>query len=190
LFNGGEEVLKDVFTLAEGSLRVFPDSELSFSHPLMRRLTLLQKAVIELASVQMKKSECCFEKALKDEQTPLYFATALGEFNLNLDLLRSLMAGELPLSPTAFQHSVHNCPLGYLSIVFGLKNPSVTLCAGVSPELQALQVAKRDLRLRCLDKPNLQHFAWAMSADFFWEGPGEKPAGVLTKSFLISNGGP
>lgn len=61
----------------------------------------------------------------------LFFGTGVGEFLSSFAFLKSLFTrGPAMASPLAFQNSVHNAAPGHLSISFGLRGPSETLCAG------------------------------------------------------------
>jgi len=71
---------------------------------LRRRLTRGAKIAIYLAS------EVGYEKER------IIFGSAYGEVNATVDIVESIYNKTL-LSPTAFQHSVHNTPASYLSIL-------------------------------------------------------------------------
>lgn len=80
---------------------------------------------------------------------PLFWGTLYGEFSSTLAFLRSLHArGPGGASPLAFQNAVHNAPAGHLSIGFGLKGPSETLCAGPLTSLRVLERAMAWVELR------------------------------------------
>lgn len=123
-----------------------PEARLSFAHPLSRRMTPLQKALLEVAHRVEATCPNTFAELVRESGCPLYFGTAFGELSSNLAMLAALQRKELPLSPTAFQHSVHNCPVGYLSILMGLKNPMVTLCGGREVAHKALSLGVAHLR--------------------------------------------
>ena len=137
---------------------------LTFSHPLARRMTPMQKALLEVVHRMRSSAADVFARAMVDGGCAVFFATALGEFSSNLGMLEGLRKGELPLSPTAFQHSVHNCPAGYLSIVFGLKNPMTTLCGGAQSSWKALILASSHVR-RETESTRRQAFAFVLVAD-------------------------
>ena len=66
-----------------------------------------------------------------DPEIALFWGTSFGEYSSTFQFLRSLYAkGPAGASPLAFQNSVHNAPAGHLSILFGLRGHSETLCAG------------------------------------------------------------
>ena len=79
---------------------------------------------------------------LDREEIPLFFGTGLGEFSSSYSFLHSLFTkGPAMASPLAFQNSVHNAAAGHLSIGFGLRGPSETLCAGPLTTLRAFERA-------------------------------------------------
>jgi hypothetical protein len=59
---------------------------------------------------------------------PMVFASRHCEVRGSAEILRD-MAADLPLSPTAFSHSVHNAPVGQLSIIAGNRRPAVSVSA-------------------------------------------------------------
>jgi hypothetical protein len=71
----------------------------------------------------------------RPEAIPTIWATAHGEHDTAIKLLRMMGRGEGKLSPTHFHNSVHNTPSGYASIAAGNTSPSTTLTGG--PELVA-----------------------------------------------------
>ena len=76
------------------------------------------------------------------QEIPLFFGTGLGEFSSTFQFLRSLtLRGAAGASPLAFQNSVHNAAAGHLSIAFGLRGPSETLCAGDLTTLRTFERA-------------------------------------------------
>lgn len=72
----------------------------------------------------------------------LFWGTGIGEFASTAGFLRTLFSkGPAGASPLAFQNAVHNAPAGHLSIAFGLRGPSETLCAGPLTSFRALERA-------------------------------------------------
>lgn len=138
---------------------------LSFSHPLSRRMTPLQKVLLEVAHRVEARAPDSFARFVREGGCSLYFATALGELSSNLGMLEALRREELPLSPTAFQHSVHNCPVGYLSILMGLKNPIVTLCGGLDAAHKALTLGVADARRSARFSPSGHASVFVLVAD-------------------------
>ncbi len=83
------------------------------------------------------------------ESIPLFWGTGGGEFSSTAAFLRSLFTkGPALASPLAFQNSVHNAPAGHLSIAFGLRGPSETICAGPLTTLRTLERAMVWVHLR------------------------------------------
>lgn len=79
---------------------------------------------------------------LDPDRTALLWGTMGGEFGSTAPFLRSLFQkGPAGASPLSFQNSVHNAPAGHLSIAFGLRGPSETLCAGPLTPLRLLERA-------------------------------------------------
>lgn len=76
------------------------------------------------------------------DEVPLFFGTGLGEYSSSYGFLKSLFQkGPAMASPLLFQNSVHNAAAGHLSIAFGLRGPSETLCAGALTTLRTLERA-------------------------------------------------
>ncbi|HNH49074.1 MAG TPA: beta-ketoacyl synthase chain length factor, partial [Myxococcota bacterium] len=77
-----------------------------------------------------------------DPDIALFWGTSCGEYSSTFQFLRSLHAkGPAGASPLAFQNSVHNAPAGHLSILFGLRGHSETLCAGPDTALLLVERA-------------------------------------------------
>lgn len=86
---------------------------------------------------------------LDRDRTALFWGTMSGEFGSTAPFLRSLFQkGPAGASPLSFQNSVHNAPAGHLSIAFGLRGPSETLCAGPLTPLRAVERAEAWLARR------------------------------------------
>jgi hypothetical protein len=132
--------------VAHAALSTLGNSRPTFSHPLARRMTILQRAVVEVVLDLEARSPEVFASGIRESGAPVYFGTSLGEYASNLALLGAFERCELPLSPTSFQHSVHNCPAGYLSIVLKLGNPMTTLTGGADVGFKALRLAETSLR--------------------------------------------
>jgi hypothetical protein len=64
-----------------------------------------------------------------DDQVPVIFSSRHGDTRRTFKLLQALAAGDL-LSPNSFSLSVHNSALGLLTILKGLRAPSLALAAG------------------------------------------------------------
>lgn len=76
------------------------------------------------------------------DELALFFGTGIGEFLSSYSFLKSLFTkGPAMASPLAFQNSVHNAAPGHLSMAFGLRGPSETLCAGPLTVLRTFERA-------------------------------------------------
>jgi hypothetical protein len=76
------------------------------------------------------------------ETLALFWGTGWGEFSSTAAFLRTLFTkGPSGASPLHFQNAVHNAPAGHLSIAFGLRGPSETICAGPLTALRAVERA-------------------------------------------------
>ncbi len=72
----------------------------------------------------------------------LFWGTGIGEFSSTSGFLRTFFTkGQAGASPLLFQNAVHNAPAGHLSIAFGLRGPSETICAGPLTALRTLERA-------------------------------------------------
>jgi len=165
---------------ARAQLSLGDRDAVTFSHPLVRRMTCLQKALLETCAQLRKNDAELFQAAVVEAGCPVVFASAMGELESNLAMLTSVLRRELPVSPTAFQHSVHNCPAGYFSIAFSLRNPMVTLCGGFLSADKALLLAASELAQSCegdeMDDVNGMQsasFALVLVADETGSGAGD-----------------
>ncbi|MES2643211.1 MAG: beta-ketoacyl synthase chain length factor [Myxococcota bacterium] len=72
----------------------------------------------------------------------LFWGTGIGEFSSTASFLRThFTKGAAGASPLFFQNAVHNAAAGHLSIAFGLRGPSETLCAGPMTSIRTLERA-------------------------------------------------
>lgn len=99
-----------------------------------RRFSRLSRlSACALAPVVAAAPEACAAAGFRydPDAIALYFGTGVGEFLSSFAFLKSLFTrGPAMASPLAFQNSVHNAAPGHMSISFGLRGPSETLCAG------------------------------------------------------------
>lgn len=72
-------------------------------------------------------------------QTPVVYGSVLGETNVAVQMMGSFMDGEGLPSPTAFHNSVHNTPVGYLSIAVGCHEMSPAIAAGPDTSAMAFE---------------------------------------------------
>lgn len=73
--------------------------------------------------------------------TPVVYGSVLGETNIAVQMMGSFIEGEGLPSPTAFHNSVHNAPVGYLSIAVGCHSLSPAIAAGPDTCAMALEEA-------------------------------------------------
>ena len=137
-------------------------------------MTPLQKALLECCALLSRLEPDAFRIGVVEGGCGVVFASAVGELDSNLTLLRSVLRRELPVSPTAFQHSVHNCPAGYFSIAFALRNPMVTLCGGYLSADKALLLAASNLADGC--EPTAAPYTLVIVADEVPTASDEQPA--------------
>lgn len=114
-------------------------------HPLCRRMTTLQRSALEPLIALATSDTSLFDRVFRDCKAPLYFATMGGEISANVTIARDLHRRSLPVSPQAFQHSVHNATPGYFSLVFNLPAPTLTISSGPRSFEIALEHARRKL---------------------------------------------
>lgn len=94
--------------------------------------------VLEAAPAACEARGVTFDR----DDLPLFFGTGLGEYSSSYGFLKSLFQkGPAMASPLLFQNSVHNAAAGHLSIAFGLRGPSETLCAGALTTIRTLERA-------------------------------------------------
>jgi len=111
---------------------------------------LLEGALRRRASPLTRMSVEVFEQAMRTSsfdpaEIPTIWATAHGEHDTAIKLLKMMRRGEGKLSPTHFHNSVHNTPSGYASISAGNCSASTTLTGG--PELVASSLLEAFCRL-------------------------------------------
>lgn len=116
------------------------------------------------SSVTARLAIAVAEQAIDASSIPaaemeMVFAAAEGAGEITHQLCE-VLAGTREVSPTVFHNSVHNAPLGYLSIAMGARLSGISLCRGrwsfaaglVCAALQA-QAARRPVLFACYDSP-------------------------------------
>ena len=96
----------------------------------VRRMSWLQKATMEALTRYQRAAAARLDEVLERLHAPIYFCTEHGEIDATLTVAASLINRQLPVSPTAFQHSVHNAGAGYVTIATKTRNPSATVSSG------------------------------------------------------------
>jgi hypothetical protein len=119
---------------------------LAFTHDLARRMSPLQKAVLNAAASFAAAERPRFDLVFRELEAPVYLASAMGELDSVLRIFHAIVEGELPVSPTAFQHSVHNAALGYFSIIHRSHAAHLALSSGYLSAEKALLLASRRIR--------------------------------------------
>jgi len=89
------------------------------SHPMMRRMSVLQK-VVSLALLSFKaKHEDFWREYILSDLCRIYYASVYGEIDIMSKLSRQIIEEDFPISPRDFQNSVHNAAPAYASMLTG-----------------------------------------------------------------------
>lgn len=88
---------------------------------------MVRRRCDEHSRAMLQVAHACCEADLRGE-VACVFASRHGSFATTVSLLEDL-AGDAPLSPTRFSHSVHNTPAGLFSIWARNRQPSTALAA-------------------------------------------------------------
>jgi hypothetical protein len=99
------------------------------SIPLFRRMTPLQKAVLQSLCVLGQRWPGIVD-ALTLSEAPVYFTSAFGEITAMLGVTGAIQREEWPVSPKDFQHSVLNAALAYLAISQAWHQSAFALSSG------------------------------------------------------------
>ena len=126
--------------------RCLPAAERRRSSPTARLAIAVAEQAIDAAAIPAADMEMVFAAS-----------EAAGEITHQLC---EVLAGTREVSPTVFHNSVHNAPLGYLSIAMGAKLSGTSVCRGrwsfaaglLCAALQA-QAARRPVLYVCYDSP-------------------------------------
>lgn len=100
-------------------------------HPLVRRMSPLQIATLEVFAALEKRQPELVEELMRRQPAPLIYATCLGEVDSTLKVVDCLRRNMFPVSPTAFQHSVDNSPAAYVSILNGSRQEQLVISSGL-----------------------------------------------------------
>jgi hypothetical protein len=109
---------------------------------LRRRLTRASKIVIYLDSI------------IKSTNEPIVYGSSFGELGLSDKILADILQNQ-PISPTAFQNSVYNTAVSYLSILNKNQNEIQTISSGDNTARALLSLAK----LKLYSKKQISVFA-------------------------------
>ncbi|MCP3924698.1 MAG: hypothetical protein GY714_19150 [Desulfobacterales bacterium] len=105
-------------------------NEIDLSFKLARRMGIMQKTCIKLCLELQEKRPDLFELLKSDCNIPIVFTSAFGEIEAIYNTVKDVSNDLFPVSPTAFQHSVDNATAGYIALVLGLHNRSLTMSKG------------------------------------------------------------
>lgn len=142
------KILKTHFVSAKEKCENLNEKALVPKMMLRRRLTRNSKIAIYLAHKVGYSNE------------KIVFGSAYGETKATIDILNSIYR-KTPLSPTAFQNSVHNIPVSYLSILSENRKEIVTVSDLFDTSLSVFKVGaikalkKEKLLLMCVDAFNI-----------------------------------
>lgn len=131
----------EVYASLPVSAQVFAGDAPFLGHPLERRMTPLQRAVLSCLHKQREREPGSFAKLFHQVGCPVYFASGFGEFGSFIAEAQLINAKSLPVSPLAFQHSVQNCALGYFSILNGLHTGNLAISSGLLSLDKAIHLA-------------------------------------------------
>jgi hypothetical protein len=134
--------MNKVYLVAALSETWTPESQLRLASPFFRRMTALQKAVVQAfaaldawAPDVMHQARAC--------QAPIFYSSGFGELGAMLQVTRAIMDHDLPVSPKEFQHSVQNAALAYLSMTHGIRHSCYALSGGFLSADNCLQLAQQ-----------------------------------------------
>lgn len=120
-------------------------STLRISSPFLRRMTALQKAVVQsFAALEQDAPEAM--RRARAVEAPLYYSSAYGELSAMLQVTRAIVDHDLPVSPKEFQHSVQNAALAYLAMTHEIHHPCYALSGGFLSADTCLQLAQQRVR--------------------------------------------
>ena len=146
------KILNTHFVSAQEKCENLEEKTLVPKMMLRRRLTRGSKVAIYLAS------------KVNYTNQRIVFGSAYGEAKATIDIIDAIYNKTL-LSPTAFQNSVHNTPVSYLSILSENTNEVVTVSDLFDTSLSvlktgAIKALKKDkLLLMCVDSFNIEKVA-------------------------------
>lgn len=133
--------MKSVYLAAAASELWTPGSHLRVNSPYFRRMTALQKAVVQAFAALEAIAPEAMQKA-RAEEAPIFYSSAFGELSAMLHVTRSILDEDLPVSPKEFQHSVQNAALAYLSMTHNLHHPCYALSGGFLSADSCLRLAQ------------------------------------------------
>jgi hypothetical protein len=133
--------MNKVYLLASVTELWTAESQLRLASPFFRRMTALQKVVVQafaaldaMATEAMQKARAC--------NAPIFYTSGYGELGAMLHVTRAIADSDLPISPKEFQHSVQNAALAYLSMTHEIRHPCYALSGGFLSGDNCLQLAQ------------------------------------------------
>jgi hypothetical protein len=132
--------MNKVYLLAGVSETWTSESQLRLASPFFRRMTALQKAVVQAFAALETLAPDAMRKA-RDCEAPIFYSSGFGELGAMLQVTRAIADADLPVSPKEFQHSVQNAALAYLSMTHGIRHPCYALSGGFLSADNCLQLA-------------------------------------------------
>jgi signal transduction histidine kinase len=133
--------MNKVYLLAAVSEIWTPESQLRLASPFFRRMTALQKSVVQAFAALDAMAAEAMQKA-RARQAPIFYSSGYGELGAMLQVTRAIADSDLPVSPKEFQHSVQNAALAYLSMTHEIRHPCYALSGGFLSGDNCLQLAQ------------------------------------------------
>ncbi len=136
--------MNKVYLVAALSEEWTANSQLRLASPFFRRMTALQKAVVQAFAALDAMAPEAMQNA-RECKAPIYYSSGFGELSAMLQVTKAIADSDLPVSPKEFQHSVQNAALAYLSMTHGIRHPCYALSGGFLSADNCLQLAQMRL---------------------------------------------
>jgi 3-oxoacyl-(acyl-carrier-protein) synthase len=133
--------MNKVYLLGAASETWTAESQLRLASPFFRRMTSLQKAVVQAFAALSALVPDAMQKA-RASKAPIFYSSGFGELSAMLQVTRAIADTDLPVSPKEFQHSVQNAALAYLSMTHEIRHPCFALSGGFLSADNCLQLAQ------------------------------------------------
>jgi 3-oxoacyl-(acyl-carrier-protein) synthase len=133
--------MNKVYLLAAVSEEWTADSQIRLASPYFRRMTSLQKSVVQAFAALDALAPDAMQKA-REQEAPIFYSSGFGELGAMLQVTRAIADHDLPVSPKEFQHSVQNAALAYLSMTHGIRHSCYALSGGFLSADNCLQLAQ------------------------------------------------
>ncbi len=128
-----------------------PDLTEGSGHPLWRRLTWTSKAILAAVARWEQKHGSALADIAATNRIAIYYGTLFGEMEAGLTVAAGIIKPDSVISPTAFQQSVHNAPVGYLTQILKTNAPTATIASGLGSFDRALTMASEDILSDVID---------------------------------------